>query len=68
MQSPVILERSGIGQKEILDKAGIITKIELPGVGENLQEHYAGGAGFGEYLNLFYWLVLTDQSMTIQQN
>ncbi|KAI0089317.1 hypothetical protein BDY19DRAFT_945207 [Irpex rosettiformis] len=42
LQSPVILERSGIGRKDVLEKAGIPVKLELPGVGENLQEHIVG--------------------------
>ncbi|OAL45394.1 alcohol oxidase [Pyrenochaeta sp. DS3sAY3a] len=37
--SPKILELSGIGQKEVLSKAGIEQLIDLPGVGENLQDH-----------------------------
>ena len=36
--SPAILERSGIGSKEILDKNGIPQVVDLPGVGE----HYMG--------------------------
>ncbi|KAK7031661.1 alcohol oxidase [Favolaschia claudopus] len=35
-----ILELSGIGNKSILEAAGIETKIHLPGVGENVQEHF----------------------------
>ncbi|KAH8096772.1 GMC oxidoreductase [Cristinia sonorae] len=38
-QSPQLLELSGIGDKDILTKFGIETKIDLPGVGENLQDH-----------------------------
>ncbi|KAF8064007.1 GMC oxidoreductase [Lyophyllum atratum] len=38
-KSPQILELSGIGRHEVLSKIGIDTKINLPGVGENLQEH-----------------------------
>ncbi|EGX51403.1 hypothetical protein AOL_s00054g102 [Orbilia oligospora ATCC 24927] len=38
-QSPQILETSGIGQSSLLAKAGIKTIINLPGVGENLQDH-----------------------------
>ncbi|HBF93545.1 MAG TPA: choline dehydrogenase, partial [Marinobacter adhaerens] len=30
---------SGIGKREVLEKAGIEVKHELPGVGENLQDH-----------------------------
>lgn len=37
--SPKILEVSGIGQKHVLMNAGIEQKIDLPGVGENLQDH-----------------------------
>ncbi|KAJ7758182.1 GMC oxidoreductase-domain-containing protein [Mycena maculata] len=39
MGSPLILERSGIGRKDVLDKAGIPVISELPGVGENYQDH-----------------------------
>ncbi|KAF3014718.1 hypothetical protein E8E14_007565 [Neopestalotiopsis sp. 37M] len=41
LQSPGLLELSGIGDKEILDSAGIEQVIDLPGVGENLQDHVA---------------------------
>lgn len=34
-----ILERSGIGRGEVLDKARIAVKKEMLGVGENLQDH-----------------------------
>ena len=37
--SPTLLQRSGIGHEEHLSKAGIKQKHNLPGVGENLQEH-----------------------------
>jgi choline dehydrogenase-like flavoprotein len=37
--SPKILELSGIGQKAVLSKAGIKHIIDLPGVGENMQDH-----------------------------
>ncbi len=38
--SPQILELSGIGQGEVLQKVGIPVRHELKGVGENLQDHY----------------------------
>ncbi|RMZ69331.1 aryl-alcohol dehydrogenase [Pyrenophora seminiperda CCB06] len=38
-ESPAILERSGIGSKTILAAANIPVLYELPGVGENLQDH-----------------------------
>lgn len=37
--SPQILERSGVGDPEVLAKAGIETAVNLPGVGRNLQDH-----------------------------
>ncbi|KPM36920.1 hypothetical protein AK830_g9653 [Neonectria ditissima] len=39
IQSPGLLERSGIGMKSVLSAAGVTQVIELPGVGENLQDH-----------------------------
>lgn len=39
IQSPQLLEISGVGQKALLEAAGVEQKIELPGVGENLQDH-----------------------------
>jgi choline dehydrogenase-like flavoprotein len=38
-QSPQILELSGIGQKDMLEKHGIPVVLNSPGVGENLQDH-----------------------------
>jgi choline dehydrogenase-like flavoprotein len=38
-ESPAILERSGIGSRAVLDAANIPLLYELPGVGENLQDH-----------------------------
>ena len=37
--SPQLLELSGIGNGEILGEAGVPVRHELPGVGENLQDH-----------------------------
>ncbi len=39
VQSPQLLELSGIGNPEILKAAGIELKVDNPNVGENLQEH-----------------------------
>ncbi|KEP53926.1 alcohol oxidase [Rhizoctonia solani 123E] len=40
LSTPQILERSGIGGKDILDKAGVKTLVDLPGVGKQYQDHY----------------------------
>jgi len=37
--SPQLLELSGIGQAALLQQMGITPLIDLPGVGENLQDH-----------------------------
>lgn len=37
--SPGILERSGIGDGTVLGGRGVDTKVHLPGVGANLQDH-----------------------------
>ncbi|KAM7222977.1 choline dehydrogenase [Rhypophila decipiens] len=39
IQSPGLLELSGIGQSSVLSAAGINQVIDLRGVGENLQDH-----------------------------
>ncbi|MBH68430.1 MAG: choline dehydrogenase [Rhodospirillaceae bacterium] len=41
INSPKILELSGIGNPEILTKAGVEVVHELRGVGENLRDHFA---------------------------
>ncbi|TRM70282.1 alcohol oxidase-like protein [Schizophyllum amplum] len=39
--SPTILERSGVGNPELLSKLGVPVKVDLPGVGEDYQNHTA---------------------------
>jgi choline dehydrogenase len=39
IQSPQILQHSGIGDEKILKQAGIKNCLHLPGVGQNLQDH-----------------------------
>ncbi|MDH2356519.1 GMC family oxidoreductase N-terminal domain-containing protein [Bradyrhizobium sp. SSUT112] len=43
IQSPGVLELSGIGQPEVLKKLGIEVKHELRGVGENFGNHFCVG-------------------------
>ncbi|KAI1258678.1 GMC oxidoreductase [Xylariaceae sp. FL1019] len=38
--SPSVLERSGLGRKDVLDKAGVPLVEELPGVGNDYQDHH----------------------------
>jgi choline dehydrogenase-like flavoprotein len=39
LHTPQILQRSGIGQSALLSQAGISVRVDLPGVGANLQDH-----------------------------
>jgi choline dehydrogenase len=41
INSPQLLELSGIGQPELLKNIGIEVRHELKGVGENLRDHYS---------------------------
>lgn len=45
VHTPQILQRSGIGPAELLERAGIDVINDLPGVGYNFQDH--GGPSFG---------------------
>lgn len=48
IQSPHLLEQSGVGSPEALRKANIPLIVDLPGVGENLQEHLFVGVSYGK--------------------
>jgi choline dehydrogenase-like flavoprotein len=41
IQSPKLLELSGIGPVDVLARVGIPVVADLPGVGENFRDHYA---------------------------
>ena len=41
INSPQILQLSGIGDPEHLKQVGITPRVDLPGVGRNLSDHYA---------------------------
>ncbi len=43
IQTPQILELSGIGNPDVLQKAGIKCIVESPSVGANFQDHVLGG-------------------------
>lgn len=42
VQSPQLLELSGVGRPEVLKAHGLDVRHALSGVGENLQDHYTG--------------------------
>jgi choline dehydrogenase len=39
IRTPQLLELSGLGDQNILAKAGVKSRVDLPGVGNNLQDH-----------------------------
>lgn len=39
VHTPQILQLSGIGDKELLQRLGLSVLIDLPGVGQNYQDH-----------------------------
>jgi choline dehydrogenase len=41
IRSPHLLELSGIGRSDVLDRIGVPVRHELGGVGENYRDHYA---------------------------
>jgi len=51
LQTPQLLELSGIGAHDVLARQGIATVIHLPGVGENLRDHLNTRLGFKSTFN-----------------
>jgi len=41
--SPQILMLSGVGPRDVLEAAGVAVQVELPGVGQHLQDHLSTG-------------------------
>lgn len=54
-QSPQLLELSGIGNATLLKSLGISPLIDLPGVGENLQDHPMSAQMFQVQPGLVTW-------------
>lgn len=42
IDTPRLLQLSGIGPRAVLEAAGVPVRVDLPGVGENLQDHVEG--------------------------
>lgn len=67
--TPLLLERSGIGQADVLAKAGVKAIVDLPGVGENFQDHniilgpYYSSLGSEHTLNDFLTGKLTFEKL-----
>lgn len=54
--TPQLLMLSGIGRRDVLEPLGIPVKVELPGVGKNLQDRYE--VGVVNRMNFERWNVL----------
>jgi choline dehydrogenase-like flavoprotein len=52
LSSPLILQRSGIGDANKLRKVGVKPIVDLPGVGLNFQDHYLTFSGEFEVLEV----------------
>ena len=52
IKTPQLLELSGIGNRAILEKHGIKVQLDLPAVGENMQEHSFVATSFRASLSL----------------
>lgn len=50
--SPQILQLSGVGRKELLDKRQLTVVKDLPGVGQNLQDHFAASVQYDVNANV----------------
>ncbi|KAF3161892.1 hypothetical protein TWF106_001053 [Orbilia oligospora] len=46
LNTPAVLQRSGIGPQDLLNRANIPVVVDLPGVGSNLQDHPATQINF----------------------
>jgi choline dehydrogenase-like flavoprotein len=56
--SPQLLMLSGVGPKQHLESVGIKVRVDLPGVGSNLQDRYE--VGVVNRMNFKEWWVLKD--------
>jgi choline dehydrogenase len=54
--TPQLLMLSGIGPREVLERFGIPVRVDLPGVGKNLQDRYE--VGVVNRMNFSAWSVL----------
>ena len=66
IESPALLQRSGVGPAEVLHKADVPVVLDLPGVGQHLREHkllmfqWRLKANIGENAELSGWRLLRN--------
>ncbi|PBK63881.1 alcohol oxidase [Armillaria solidipes] len=68
-QTPHLLELSGIGNATLLEGLGISSLIDLPNVGENLQDHPAMGVQYEMNEGVFTFdALLNNATLALEQN
>ncbi|KAK0447227.1 alcohol oxidase [Armillaria borealis] len=68
-QTPHLLELSGIGNATLLEGLGIPSLIDLPNVGENLQDHPAMGVQYEMNEGVFTFdALLNNATLALEQN
>ena len=60
--TPQLLMLSGIGPREVLEPLGIPVRVELPGVGKNLQDRYE--VGVVNRMNFARWEILNGATFS----
>lgn len=64
-----ILELSGIGHPDVPKRIGVPLKVELPGIGENVQDHmFACKSSSKHFLNEILWRWPIGISYELDQN
>ncbi|KAJ8094422.1 hypothetical protein PM082_010856 [Marasmius tenuissimus] len=67
LKNPQLLELSGIGNSSILERLGIDPLVDLPGVGENLQDHPGVNENFQTLDNAITFDTLSNPAAANQQ-
>ncbi|TIC96156.1 Pyranose dehydrogenase 1 [Colletotrichum higginsianum] len=60
IRTPQLLQRSGVGPKSLLEAAGIDVVVDLPGVGQNFQDHPVGAGATFRFTNFNIHPDMTD--------
>lgn len=76
LETPMLLERSGIGKGEVLSEAGVGLRVESPNVGERLLEHRGtayslrlkDGLGWNHLLNSPVRQAVTGARFLVERN
>jgi choline dehydrogenase-like flavoprotein len=65
--SPHLLQVSGIGSSSLLSSIGVDTIVDLPGVGEHLNDHLSGGLAFETSAEVTGDLIKSNDTFAAQQ-